>query len=665
MKYVNLQESVMNKYKTSRVIFITNSICFTSFVAAECGNDMCNEHMVVMAESVSGGVVTITDPKLPRQPIPSFDGSGYLKTIPGFSVTRKGGAGGDINLRGLAGSRVSIINDGQQLAGTCGGRMDPPTNYISPETYEKVTVIKGPQTVRHGPVGSAGTVLFERDDNTFYGFDGRAGLTTGSFGRQDYLTELNVGADSYYWSLDVNGSRSDNFEDGGGNSVQSRYERQSVNTKVGFTPIIDGLVELSYGRSSGDSEYADRDNKARAINNENWSLLAKQTFDGQVLTELRLQGYWNENDHVMDQFDRPVAPGETLPKGTNPRRTTYGGFVWGEFVFSQNTKALIGIDHINQVQDIRTATSLDELLAGSYQDVFGQQNWGGFIELENTIRDGTLYSGLRYDSWQTELMGRWASDSKKNKRNDDFLSGFVRYEYEFAQQSLYAGVGHAERVPDYWETMKAGQMLTLDSEKTDQLDIGWSYFGDSTVSFSLYYSKLTDYILIDNQATPKARNIDATLFGGEASLEYPLAQSLMATATVAYSRGENDSDHTVLGQVSPLEGRLILDYQYGNWSFGSLWRIVAAQERVAVGQGNIVGQDLGQSAGFGVLSLNGLYQFDDQFKLSFGVDNLFNKEYAEHISKSGQGNDTLPLEERTQRVNEPGRTLWAKLDYEF
>ncbi|AXY03668.1 TonB-dependent receptor (plasmid) [Vibrio alfacsensis] len=66
-----------------------------------------------------------------------------------------------------------------------------------------------------------------------------------------------------------------------------------------------------------------------------------------------------------------------------------------------------------------------------------------------------------------------------------------------------------------------------------------------------------------------------------------------------------------------------------------------------------------------VYCLNGVYQFDEQFKLSLGIDNVFDKEYAEHISKSGLGNDALPIEERTKQVNEPGRTLWAKLDYEF
>ena len=45
-------------------------------------------------------LVTVTDPKAPRQPLPAHDGADYLKTIPGFSVIRKGGTDGDPVLRG-------------------------------------------------------------------------------------------------------------------------------------------------------------------------------------------------------------------------------------------------------------------------------------------------------------------------------------------------------------------------------------------------------------------------------------------------------------------------------------------------------------------------------------------------------------------------------------
>jgi iron complex outermembrane receptor protein len=40
--------------------------------------------------------------------------------------------------------------------------MDAPTSYISPESYDRISVIKGPQTVQYANTGSAATVLFER-----------------------------------------------------------------------------------------------------------------------------------------------------------------------------------------------------------------------------------------------------------------------------------------------------------------------------------------------------------------------------------------------------------------------------------------------------------------------------------------------------------------------
>ena len=107
--------------------------------------------------------MTVTDPKAPRQPVPAHDGADYLKTIPGFAVIRKGGTDGDPVLRGMAGSRLNLLLDGEQILGGCGARMDPPTAYVFPETFDRITVIKGPQTVLYGPGNSAGAVLFERD----------------------------------------------------------------------------------------------------------------------------------------------------------------------------------------------------------------------------------------------------------------------------------------------------------------------------------------------------------------------------------------------------------------------------------------------------------------------------------------------------------------------
>ena len=76
--------------------------------------------------------------------------------------------GEPVLLRGMAGSRLTILLDGEQILGGCGARMDPPTAYIFPESYDRITVVKGPQTVLYGPGNSAGTVRFERAPQGFH-----------------------------------------------------------------------------------------------------------------------------------------------------------------------------------------------------------------------------------------------------------------------------------------------------------------------------------------------------------------------------------------------------------------------------------------------------------------------------------------------------------------
>ena len=62
----------------------------------------------------------------------------------------------------MFGSRIKILTDGTENLGACPNRMDAPTSYISPESYDRISVIKGPQTVQYANTGSAATVLFER-----------------------------------------------------------------------------------------------------------------------------------------------------------------------------------------------------------------------------------------------------------------------------------------------------------------------------------------------------------------------------------------------------------------------------------------------------------------------------------------------------------------------
>lgn len=94
-----------------------------------------------------------------------------------------------------------------------------------------------------------------------------------------------------------------------------------------------------------------------------------------------------------------------------------------------------------------------------------------------------------------------------------------------------------------------------------------------------------------------------------------------------------------------------------------MWRLVAAQDRVALDEGNVVGRDLGPSAGFGVFSINGGYRFGESVRLTAGIDNLFDRAYTEHLNLAGDAAFGYPAD--PVRINEPGRMVWTKVNVKF
>ncbi len=199
-----------------RMIAIALCLIPVPLLANDDGSAKTLEPIVVTALMQDTPLTVVTNPKAPRQPVPASDGADFLKSIPGFSTIRKGGSNGDPVLRGMAGSRLNILIDGGQVGGGCPSRMDPPTAYISPELYDRVTLIKGPETVLHGPGNSAGVVLFERDFTRYTeaGYSMNASALGGSWGRNDVNADLRAGTPMGYLGVSANHTHSQDYEDG-------------------------------------------------------------------------------------------------------------------------------------------------------------------------------------------------------------------------------------------------------------------------------------------------------------------------------------------------------------------------------------------------------------------------------------------------------------------
>ena len=626
------------------------------------------DEVVVTAIHDQSAVQVVTDPKIPRQPVPASDAADYLQTIPGFSAVRSGGTNGDPVFRGQFGSRLPLLTNGMQMLGACPGRMDTPSSYIAPETFDVLTLIKGPQTVLWGPGASAGVVRFERERPDFAAgpVNFTASLLGASAGRNDQNADLAAGNDQFYARISANHSHGQDYKDGDGTSIPSGWNKWNADAALGWTPDADTLVELSAGAGDGWARSAARGMDGTQFRRDSLGLRLQKQNITPWLSKVEAQIYRNEADHLMDNFQRrPLPPGK-MAMASNVKRVVTGGRIAATLQPTPALTADIGLDLQRNTHEGRSGMGMSYLNKPWVRDA-KFANLGLFSELRWQAAPSTLWvGGLRLDRAQA---WDYRNPASTHKRDESALpSGFVRWEQTLASgATTYVGLGHVQRFPDYWELIsgKAGNVFaTLEPEKTTQLDVGANWKGQNWQFWtSAYVGMVRDFILFDYASNPsKARNIDARTAGFELGGSYKLAPAWTAQATVAYTWGSNRSDSTALPQMPPLEARLGLDYAQGPWTAGALWRLVAAQHRYTQDQGNVVGRDMGASSGFGVLSLHASYRVQRQLKITVGVDNLLDKTYAEHLNLAGNAGFGFPA---NTRLNEPGRTLWLRADMQF
>lgn len=609
----------------------------------------------------ANGLIIHADPKQAIQPIPAVDGSSYLQNIPGFNQVKSGGANGDVTFRGMFGSRIKIITDGTENLGACPSRMDNPSSYISPESYDRITVVKGPQTVQYAHTGSAATVSFERGPEeltTAKPYRGQASVLWGSFGRLDHNLETAIGDETKYARLNANRSVSDNYKDGDGNAVHSQWEKWNADLALGWTPDDNTWVELKGGKADAEMAYAGRKMDGSQFRRDSLGLHIQKKNLTEVIKEVDVQVDYNNNNHIMDNFTLRTPPMGMKPMETRVTRRTLNTRAnmtaeWDQFSLKTGIDSQHNKHAKNEISDMRF------------------ESYGAFGELSYNMSDyNKLVGGVRVDQAKIDNL------LKNTTRKETLPSAFVRLENSAKQHDIknYIGVGYVERVPDYWElfsTTYAFQGTTfnnLKNEKTLQLDLGTQFKHGAFNSWaSAYAGLINDYIVMqyfptNSSKSTESRNVDATIAGAEAGMGYQFTDQIQADVSAMYAWGKNTTDGTALPQIAPLEGRFNLRYVEDKYNVGLLWRVVAKQDRISKNEGNIVGYDLGPSESFNTLSLNATYNLTKDVDLSVGIDNLFNTTYAEHLNKLGNAGVGLPGNEQFNNI---GRNYWARMSMKF
>jgi len=643
------------------------------------------EEVIVTAPAMKAPLQLEIDAKAPQQPLPANDGAAFLKTVAGFNVIRKGGTSGDPVLRGQVASRLNIVLDGMSFDGGCGSRMDPPTAYVFPESYDSVTVIKGPQTVAHGAGHSAGVVLFENESKQDTGFSGTTSLMTGSWGRTDALADLRAANAKGFIEATLSHAEADDYKDGTGVKVHSAYERRSVAFTVGYTPTPITELSLDYTTSEADAAYADRGMDGSVFDRESFGITAKHKMISELLQNAEFRVYHTYIDHVMDNYSLRAKPPMMMFMSSNPDRTTDGAKFSIDFALAENQTVTAGFTWQQDEHTNRSGMGPTEAAADAFSSKpriidLKTEIVGIFGELEHQFDEGTRWiSGLRVDDWKAQRRDL----ANPVNANETLTAAFTRFEHDLRGGSVttYFGLGYTQRPLDYWEAISSAALdldTQLKPETTQQLDMGFVWRQDRwSGSVSGFFGQMDDYILVYSGMMPSPRlescttrmmstvcsgNIDATRYGLEADFQGELSENWSLKGNIAWVRGSNDTHNTALAQTPPLDATLNLEYHQSNWSAGVVTRYIAKQDRIDARYGTIVGQDISTTGDAFVVSLNATTALTPSLQLAAGLDNALDEDYAEHLSRAGATVIGYPA---IDKVSEPGRTLWAKLSYSF
>jgi iron complex outermembrane receptor protein len=200
-------------------------------------------------------------------------------------------------------------------------------------------------------------------------------------------------------------------------------------------------------------------------------------------------------------------------------------------------------------------------------------------------------------------------------------------------------------------------------------------YENASIKTKVFYSKLNDYIaynasntttMMDKQVSLNAyENVDATLYGIELSGTFVATDALYFDYGVAYQRGTKD--HALSGQtgtnlpdIAPMKLNAAVNYAYDD-------SMALRAELVAADSWDEIDAENGEQKldAYAVLNLKGTKTFGDNFEVTVGIDNVFDKTYA--ASNTYKDLILLPTlgDNEVMLLNEPGRYVYTNIKYTF
>jgi hemoglobin/transferrin/lactoferrin receptor protein len=610
-------------------------------------------------------------------------------TIPGMIVQKTSAGGGAVYLGGLLGNYNLLLVDGVRMNNAT--LRSGPNQYLNTiDTYsvERIEVWQGPGSVLYGsdavggvinvitatPRTNGGAIPRMEAQGQMGGPDGRRGGSLRLMGKMGPIASLvNVSATDY---RDLRGG------DTTGTQKPTAYGTRSGLVKLSLPPGPGGQITGSYQfceqenvpRYDRVSVGKDLENVYNPQKRTLYYIRGQRTLSslGRPAIETTISGQRQDEGRRMVATPKPGKP--RIQVREQDLVQTYGAYLQGRWSGNAGRALILGTetygDRIKSKRlDRNLETGQSQVKRGAFPNgtryltsaLFAR--WNGPVADRLALHLGSRLNFFSIRSNLSEPFGRlkqtYAEPTAEIKLMAEGGLGPL--------PPCYVGTGRAFRAPNASDltavgTFNAGIEVpnpALRPERGWTYDLGVKSFS-SILSYQsrIYLSELTDLIIrepgvyqgsdsLDGQPVFVRRNVGrGRIWGWDGFLSRALAKGFRVSTDIAYTWGQNLTDHSPLQRIPPLHGRLTVGRRWAKHRLD-----LAATAEWARSQRRLSPADRldsrippGGTAGFLVCGSRLSVQPRPWIALGLSLENLANVDYRIHGSGVNGGGRSAAVE---------------------
>lgn len=674
--------------KIRRSIFTSISLCTCLALSAMANEEDIGE-VTVHDTAFESHIKSITSEKLDL--IQATDVKDILDSLPSVNVTGSTRYSQKVYVRGLEDKFSNITIDGARMTGQLFHHSGDQT--IDAEMLKIGSIELGPNSALSGPGVVNGSFVYETKDPSDLLKDGERfggkisyGHETG-FNRNSVNVALFGKVNEYFDVLGIGNIVDDGYTETPDGDVKDKESKlESGLLKTVFKVNDNNTFKLSYNKynDGGNRNISAEKGNATEVTNNDFNEITRDTYTlnyeynpNSDLVKLDATVFYNTQEmfrEKADTFDKnKVKSGQS---GNRYYENTSEGFDLRNRSIFGNHVLTYGIDYS---KDEQSKTSNGD--QGTYyssrsdSDIVNSNNINGsgtvtsqgiYIEDELTLGNLVLNLGARYDKFK---LGGWYSG------DFDQVSPKFKGKYQVNDElSLRVGYGKIFKAPALPETLTLSQgdidswnANGVEAQEGHNYEAGFDYDLSEALNADNAIYGFTAYTYnVDNYAHPTKNNAlapqyDVTIYGVESVFKYD-KDNLGLSLSHSYSDGEEKSLSD--GSKKDPKTSKIHAFKTGiDYSFTDAFKVAYSAQFILGNTYQYAADEKVERSGYAVHNINSTYKFDNGAlkgaTLNFGIDNIFDKKYAQHTAFGTYFGDASYTD------YEVGRNFKVKLSYRF